>query len=102
MKKIVLAVCAIAFALPSLARPGGHGGGHSIARNGHSTGGAHHAGKQATGTGAKTQREHVSGFTKKNGTRVASHDRSTKDGTKKNNWSTKGNVNLDTGKPGTK
>jgi hypothetical protein len=44
----------------------------------------------------------VSGYTKKNGTHVAAHERSTKDGTKQNNWSTKGNVNPDTGKAGTK
>jgi hypothetical protein len=104
MKKMILVVCALVFALPSIARPGSHGGGgHSGAHSGgHSTTSAHLSGKQATGTGAKAQKEHVSGYTKKDGTRVAGHDRSTKDSTKKNNWTTKGNVNPETGKPGSK
>ncbi len=45
---------------------------------------------------------HVSGYTKKNGTVVQPHYRSAPDGTKANNWSTKGNVNPYTGKAGTK
>ncbi|OPH61907.1 hypothetical protein BC351_01305 [Paenibacillus ferrarius] len=44
----------------------------------------------------------VKGYTKKNGTHVAPHNRTDKDSTKKNNWSTKGNVNPETGKKGTK
>ena len=58
--------------------------------------------KTETGTGAKAEHEHVDGYTKKDGTVVKSHERSTKDDTKDNNWSTKGNVNPDTGKTGTK
>ena len=62
---------------------------------GHSHGSSHD-------TGAKAERSHVSGYTKKDGTYVAPHDRSTPDNTKNNNWSTKGNDNPETGKAGTK
>jgi len=65
-----------------------HGGGHSS--------------KAATGTGSSSSRTHVSSYTSRNGKYVAGHDRSSKDHTKSNNWSTKGNVNPDTGKRGTK
>ncbi len=98
MKKILVLMLSIAATLPAFARGGGHGGGHS---GGHSSG-ATHSSHAATGTGSKAAHEHVSGYTKKDGTRVAAHDRSTKDDTKANNWSTKGNVNPETGKAGTK
>lgn len=44
---------------------------------------------------------HVKGYTKKNGTYVAPHVRSSPNGTKSDNYSTKGNVNPYTGKKGT-
>jgi hypothetical protein len=44
---------------------------------------------------------HVKGYTKKDGTYVAPHDRTAPDSSKANNWSTKGNVNPETGKKGT-
>lgn len=44
----------------------------------------------------------VRGFQRKNGTYVKPHYRSGPDGVKSNNWSTKGNVNSYTGRPGTK
>ena len=44
----------------------------------------------------------VKGYTRKDGTYVAPHYRSGPDGNFYNNWSTKGNVNPYTGKPGTK
>lgn len=93
MKKPALLAITLLLALPALAN-----GGHS----GHSGGGSHHSAKAATGTGAKTQREHVGSYTKTSGARVAAHDRSTKDSTKTNNWSTKGNSNPETGKAGSK
>jgi hypothetical protein len=96
MKKPALVVLSLLLTLPALAS-GGHGG-HSGSRGG----GSHHSAKPATGTGAKSQREHVGSYTKKSGARVAAHDRSTKDATKANNWSTKGNSNPETGKAGTK
>lgn len=47
-------------------------------------------------------RTHVKGYVKKNGKYVAPHDRTAPNGTKADNWSTKGNVNPETGKAGTK
>jgi hypothetical protein len=45
---------------------------------------------------------HVSSYTKKDGTYVQSHYRSSPDGNFQNNWSTKGNVNPHTGMAGTR
>ncbi len=45
---------------------------------------------------------HVKGYYRSNGTYVAPHYRSAPDGNFYNNWSTKGNVNPYTGKPGTR
>lgn len=90
MKKILFAALVLSLSLPA------------FARGGSSHGGSTHSSKSDTGTGAKASREHVDSYTKKDGTHVAAHDRSTKDSTKDNNWSTKGNVNPDTGKAGTK
>jgi hypothetical protein len=44
----------------------------------------------------------VRGYTTSKGTYVAPHERTAPDGTRNNNWSTKGNVNPGTGKTGTK
>ena len=54
-----------------------------------------------SGTGSKTNSTSVKGYTKKDGTYVAPSKRSTPDGTKSNNWSTKPNTNPYTGKQGT-
>ena len=45
---------------------------------------------------------HVDGYTKKDGTYVAPHYRSSPNSTKADNYSTRGNVNPYTGKVGTK
>lgn len=45
---------------------------------------------------------HVNGYTRKDGTYVAPHERTAPNSTKNDNWSTKGNVNPYTGKAGTK
>lgn len=45
---------------------------------------------------------HVNGYTRKDGTYVAPYNRTAPNSTKNDNWSTKGNVNPETGKPGTK
>jgi hypothetical protein len=44
----------------------------------------------------------VDGYTKKDGTYVGGHYRSDRDGTKDNNWSTRGNYNPYTGEKGYK
>jgi hypothetical protein len=93
MKNILF--CALLLAISQVAFAGPHGGGHAV----RGTGAASH---QSTGTGAKAEHQRVPGYTKKDGTRVAPHERSTKDQTKTNNWSTKGNVNPATGKAGSK
>ena len=96
MKKIFVAALALALSIPAFARGSGHSSG------GHASSGSHHSTKAATGTGSAPSRTHVGSYTKKDGTRVASHNRSSKDATKANNWSTNGNTNPETGKAGTK
>ena len=54
------------------------------------------------GTGSNPSSKGVSGYTKLNGTSVAPHQRSTRDATKDNNWTTKPNTNPYTGKEGSK
>lgn len=71
-------VCSPAFAKGS----GSHSGGGSHAN----AGGVHN----------------VKSYTTRGGTHVEGHRQTNPDGTKNNNWSTKGNVNPDTGKAGTK
>lgn len=51
---------------------------------------------------SKSGSVHVKGYTKKNGTYVAPHYRSSPNRTKADNWSHKGNVNPYTGEVGTK
>jgi hypothetical protein len=58
--------------------------------------------KGGKGSKSSTGTTHVKGYTKKNGTRVAAHDRTKANRTSSDNWSTKGNVNPETGKKGTK
>jgi hypothetical protein len=45
---------------------------------------------------------HVNEYIKKDGTHVTSHDRTSANAVTSDNWSTKGNVNPETGKKGTK
>lgn len=75
-----LVALTLAAATPVMARGGG-GGGH-----GHSSGGTHYVSPHVT----------------KNGTYVEGHMQTNPNGTKLDNWSTKGNVNPYTGQPGTK
>lgn len=57
----------------------------------------------ATMTPAKVfSQVHVRGYVRSNGTYVQPHFRSTPDGNFWNNWSTKGNINPYTGRPGTR
>lgn len=53
----------------------------------------------ASMTFAKT---HVRGYTRKNGAYVHAHNRTDRNHTKRDNWSTKGNVNPETGRRGIK
>lgn len=78
----------------------------AFAKGGGGRGGGNRGGggrkSSAVHSSSKGSSTHVKGYTKKNGTYVAPHHRTTPDKLKSNNWSTKGNVNPDTGKPGTK
>ena len=84
--RFLIAVFTILLLLPtfSLAK-GSRGGGSS-----RSSGGSH--------SGHVAVRSH----TRKTGTQVSPHHRSGPNRTQSDNWSTRGNVNPDTGKPGTK
>lgn len=88
----VLLVVAPAFA------KGSH---HSSSHKSSSASSSHHKSTSASGT-TNPNVVHVHGYTRKDGTYVAPHDRTAPNHTKNDNWSTKGNVNPETGKPGTK
>ena len=64
--------------------------------------GANHSSMSGSGTGAKSSSTHVQGHTKKDGTYVEPHKRSTPDKKFENNWTTKGNENPATGKEGSR
>jgi len=83
-----LALILVTLAASSAFGKGGHGG--------------YHSSMPSYGTGSKSSHEHVSSYTKRGGTYVTLHEKSTPDHTKKNNWDTKGNDNPYTGKAGTK
>jgi hypothetical protein len=76
---------------PFVEAKGSHGG---------SRGGG--GGKRATGTGANRSAHSVRGYSKKNGTRVAPYRQSNGNDRTTDNWDTKGNINPDTGKAGSK
>jgi hypothetical protein len=59
-------------------------------------------GSYSPGTGSKAASSHVKGYYKKDGTYVEPYKRSTPDAEFENNWTTKGNINLNTGKLGTR
>src|SRR5690349_8190545 len=54
------------------------------------------------GTSKSSGVVHVRGYTRKDGTYVPGYDRTAPNDTKFDNWSTEGNINPETGKPGTK
>jgi hypothetical protein len=84
-----LSTSAVFLSANVLARSGG---------GGHSSSSSHYS----PGTGSSHSSTSVRGYTRKDGTYVAPHQRSKPDGDFKNNWSTKGNQNPYTGKEGTR
>lgn len=94
MKRLLVAAFALSLAIPAFARSSNHTGSHNADNSLSSVGPA--------GTGTNSKITHVKGYTKRDGTRVNSYDRTSKDGTKADNWSAKGNINPETGKIGTK
>lgn len=91
---LVASALAALFAFPAMARGGGHGG--SGARSGS------HGSNHGSATRGATASHSVRAYTTRKGTYVAAHRATNPDHTKANNWSTRGNVNPYTGKPGTK
>jgi len=82
MKRFVLALALLSLCvMPGFAK-GGHGSSHS-----------HKSSSSVV---------HVKEYRTKKGTVVHAHDRTRPNGTDLDNWSTKGNVNPETGKKGTK
>ncbi len=97
MKKTVILIAAISACTLALAKGGGgHSGGSSSrgSSSSHSYSGSH--------SGGSSSSHSVQGYTRKDGTYVAPHHATNRDDTKNNNWTTQGNVNPHTGKPGTK
>ncbi len=91
MKKSLILVAALSLCTFVIAKGGGgHGGGHS---------GGDHASSSGSSHGSSHS---VSGYTRKDGTYVAPSHATNPNGTRLDNWSTKGNVNPHTGKEGTK
>ncbi|MBF9266271.1 hypothetical protein [Paracidovorax cattleyae] len=91
MKKSLFLIAALSLCSFAIAKGGGgHGGGHS---------GSHHS---AGSSGSHGSSHPVSGYTRKDGTHVAPSHATNPNGTRLDNWSTKGNVNPHTGKEGTK
>jgi len=105
MKNSAIAVVIVlGFTVASAAQAkGGHGGGgHSGgSHSGGSHSGASHPGK-STGGHTNSSDHNVAGYTKKNGTQVAPHHATDPNGSKRDNYSSKGNTNPYTGKQGTK
>lgn len=91
-------ILSLSLVVPSAFAKGGSRGGGS---HSHSKSSSSRSSTKNYSTG-KSSSTHVKGYTKKNGKYVAPHRRTTPDKSKKNNWSTKGNVNPYTGKLGTK
>ncbi|CAN7693075.1 MULTISPECIES: hypothetical protein [Variovorax] len=88
MKSIIFLAAILAVSSTAFARGGGghSSGGHSSYSSSYGSSGSHS----------------TSGYTKSNGTYVAPSHATNPNGTKADNWSTRGNVNPYTGKPGTK
>ena len=88
MKSTTAALAALALVVTCSAAVARGGGSHS----GHS--GSHKASPGGT--------HHVAGHTTKEGKYVQGHRQTNPNGSKRDNWSSKGNTNPDTGKKGTK
>lgn len=99
MKKIVPFLIIAAMSVSVAQARGSGGGSHSHSSGSHSsssyssTYGSSHSGSPGSHS--------VRGYTRSDGTYVQPHHSTNRDGDRNNNWSTKGNVNPYTGKPGT-
>lgn len=77
-------------------------GSHAFAKGGGGHSSSSYSGSHAYSSGSSGGSHSTSGYIKSNGTYVAPSHATNPNGTKADNWSTKGNVNPYTGKPGTK
>ena len=109
MRKWLRVVVAAAFVLAAVggdSYAGGKGGRSSSSGSSRSSGarssGVRSAPRSSPGTGSRSSGTSVRGYTRSNGTRVESHQRSSADGNFRNNYSTRGNTNPSTGKAGTR
>ncbi len=95
MNKLVALACVVAvgFSTPVLARGGGGGG--------PSSGGGGHSGSYG-GTGSNSSSHSMRGYTTRNGTYVAPHQQTNPNGTMRDNYDARGNVNPYTGAVGTR
>lgn len=73
----------------------------AVARSGSSHGG-YHFGTSHSYSYRSTGEHHVNGYFRRNGTYVSPHYQTNPNGTRDDNYSTRGNINPHTGKPGTK
>lgn len=87
MKAIILVAGILLAISPAFAR--GHGGGH------------HSSFRMPRSTFRSPGITRVRSYTRRDGTFVEHHDRTHENKTQRDNWSTKGNTNPETGKPGT-
>lgn len=93
MRRIWIAVCAaLVLATPADAR-GGHSGGRS---------GSYASGHRSYSLGGAPGYHRVRGYTRRDGTYVAPHHATNPNGTRADNWSTRGNINPFTGRLGTR
>ena len=97
---LILSLALFSFGIgEALSRGGGKGKG-SYRTSGSKSSGYKSGASQSSSRSAGSVR--VRGYKKRNGTYVKPHYRTAPNATKSDNWSTKGNVNPYTGKPGTK
>ena len=98
MKTLIALILALLFTVPTFGKP------TRSSSSTKSTSPSTHvrASSPGTGTGSKSASTHVRSYTKKDGTHVEAHRRSTPDKSFENNWSTKPNSNPYTGKSGTR
>jgi len=97
---LILSLALFSFGIgEALARGGGKGKGSYRTSGSRSSGYKSGVSKSTSRSAAPVR---VRGYTKRNGTYVKPHYRTPPNATKLDNWSTKGNVNPFTGKPGAK
>lgn len=101
--RFIFAVCALTFGGSALAQYyGGNAYGSASSRgSGYSAPSAPRTPMPSYGTGSNWNSTTVDGYTRRDGTYVAPHQRSMPDASQNNNWSTKGNQNPYTGRAGT-